>query len=207
MVNENLAVEKGLISNDDKSKYNDLVAKYKYLLEYYINTQMDLSKYDNMIKNSGLYIGINNKYKSLNLYLNFDHLFLINNLFVEKLTTEDINLLIIEFNKENISNQLLEMVSRTYRDIIRDNYFKGEYTDLVYKVCYGPAIPSNMVDNDSLVFKIYYGKNIIDLDGEKFIELHEKQLSFFEELIKKLKNDVKESLNITCDVLLEKDMY
>ena len=180
-INEKLAIEKGLINEANKTKYDDLSKKYKYLLEYYISTKIDLNKYEDMIKNSGLYIGINNKYKSLNEYLDLDYIFFINNLFVEKLSSEDINRL-ETFDRVSITNELMNIIGRTYKDVIHDNYFKGEYTDIVYKVCYGPAVPINMVDNNSLVFKIYYGKNLIDLNDDKFIELHKKQLAFFDNL-------------------------
>ena len=206
-INEKLAIEKELIINGDKSKYYDLVKMYKYLLEYYIGTRVEFLKYEELIKNSGLYIGINSKYKNLNEYLKLDYIFLINNLFVEKLSIEDINVLMTKFDRNNISNELILIVERTYKDIIYDNYIKGEYQNSIYKVCYGPVVPFNMVDNNALVFKIYYGKNLIDKDGSEFIELHEKQLSFFHNLISKLKDEIKEKLDINCEILLEKDLY
>ena len=207
-INKKMAIEKRLINNDDKTKYEELVKKYKYLLEYYINSKIDLSKYEDLINNSDLYIGKNEKYKSLNEYLDLDHIFLINNLFVEKLSNEDIDLIMNNFDKNNVSNELVDIVEKTYKDVIYDNLFKGEYTDMVYKVCYGPVVPFNMVDNNSLVFKIYYGRNLIIFEeDEEFIKLHEKQLDFFKDLINKLKNEVVEKLNVNCDVLLEKDIY
>lgn len=207
MRNINLANEKGLIVDNDEQRYNELVKKYKYLLEYYINTQIDLKKYEEMIKNSGLYIGVNSKYKSLNEYLNLDYIFLITNLFIEKLSIEDINLIMDKFDKENINNELVGLVERTYKDVIYDNYFEGEYTNSTYNVCYGPVVPSNFVLNNALAFKIYYGKNLINLDGDEFIKLHEKQLAFFDKLINEIKDEVKEKLDIDCGVLLEKDIY
>lgn len=206
MINEKLAKEKGLITKEDKSKYDNLVKDYKYLLEYYINSIIDLSKYDDGIKNSGLYIGINPKYKSLNEYLKLDYLFLINRLFVEKLSVEDIKLM-DNFNKENITDELIKMVEKTYKDVIYSNYIDGEYKDIVCKTCYGPVVPFNFVDNDSLVLKIYYGKNLTNADGEEFIKLHENQLAFFHKLIDQIKKDFKEKLDIKCEVLLEKDLY
>ena len=205
--NNELLVKKRLIMNGDNSKYNELIKIYKYLLEYYINSKIDLSKYEKLIKDSGLYIGINSKYKSLNEYLTFDYIFLINNLFVEKLSFEDIDTLMTKFDKNNISSELMSIIERTYKDVIYDNFVKGEYRDIICKVCYGPAVPFNMVDNNALVFKIYYGKNLIDKDGSEFIELHERQLSFLHELIKELKKEIKEKLNVNSEVLLEKDIY
>lgn len=205
-INEELAKQKGLIIDGNTQKYDELVKVYKYLLEYFISTKIDLSKYEDMIKNSGLYIGVNDKYKPLNEYLKLDYIFLITNLFVEKLSLEDISVL-EKFDKNNIADEIIDVIRRTYKDVIYDNFFKGEYQNIKYNVCYGPMVPINFVDNDAIAFKIYYGKNLIDLDGEAFIELHKKQLSFFDELINKFKEEVKEKLDINCGVLLEKDIY
>ena len=205
-INKELAIKKGLIINDNIDKYNNLVEIYKYLLEYYISSKVDLSKYDEMIKNSDLFIGNNNKYKVLNKFLNLDYIFLINNLYVEKLSDEDINKL-LSFDKNNITNDILNIIERTYKDIILDNYKDNEYSNKKYKVCYGDIVPNNMVNNDSLVLKIYYGKNTKEVSGNEFIELHKKQLVFFEKLINNIKQEVNSILNINCEVLLEKDIY
>jgi hypothetical protein len=206
-INRELAVSKNLIIDGNEEKYNLLVRNYKYLLEYYINSRIDLSNYDNMIKNSDLSIGTNSKYKSINEYLNLDYIFLINNLFVEKLSNEDINEILNKFNKDNISNELITIIERTYKDVILDNYREDGYTDKIYKVCYGSIVPRNMVNNNSLVFKLIYGKNLIDVEGDQFIGLHKKQLMFLEDVINKLKEEVSNKLNIDCEVLLEKDIY
>ena len=152
-INEELAIQKGLIENGNTFKYDELVKKYKYLLEYYISSKIDFNKYDDMIKNSGLSIGINPKYKSLNEYIKSDFIFLITNLFVEKLSNEDINT-IVNFDKNNITNDLINVIERTYKDVIYDNYFKGEYKDMTYNVCYGPMVPSNFVLNNAIAFLI-----------------------------------------------------
>ena len=143
----------------------------------------------------------------MNMYFDLDYIFLINNLFIEKLDESDLNLL-KEFNKNNVSNELIDMIKRTYKDIIKDNYLNGEYTDKVYKVCYGPVVPINFVDNDSLVFKIYYGKNTKEiLDTKEFVTLNKKQIELFNGLVDDIKKDVKNKLNIKCEILLEKDIF
>ncbi len=205
--NESLAREKNLIIDNDKTKYADLQKKYKYLLEYYLHNKINFKKYEDLIDNSNLFIGKNAKYRSLNEYLNLNYLFLINNLFVEKLSIEDINLILTKFNKDVVDDELINLVERTFKDVIYDNYMKGEYQSDIYKVCYGAFIPSNFVDNDALVFKIYYGKNLIDLSGQEFVDLHKKQLEFFTDIINQIKEEVKNTLNVNCEVLLEKDIY
>ena len=205
--NIELAVEKKLIVDNNDDKYQKLVNIYKYLLEYYLSTIIDFKKYDDLIKNSDLYIGINNKYKDLNLFLDLNYIFLINRLFVEKLDINDIDILINKFDKNNISDELIEIIKRTYKMVIYDNYLDGKYQDIIYKVCYGSFIPTNMVSNDSLVLKIYYGKNLIDLNGKEFVDLHQKQLSFINDIMDKIKEDVKNKLDLNCDILLTKDIY
>lgn len=202
-INTLLAKEKGI---GDKEIYNELSKKYKYFLEYYINSIIDLSKYDNEIKNSNLYIGINPKYKRLNEYLDLDYIFLINNLFIEKLSINDLNLL-KESNKDDINDSIINMIKNTYKEIINDNYHRGEYTDKIYNVCYGPFVPYNFVKNNNLVFKIYYGKNLIDVHKMEYYKLRSNQTKFFNDLMDVIKKEVKEKLNIECDILIEKDIY
>lgn len=201
-----LAKEKRLIIDNDESLYNEIVYKYKYLLEYYINTMIDLKKYEREIDNSNLYIGKNAKYKSLNNYLNLDYIFLVNNLFVEKLEEKDINLL-KQYNEGNVSYELINLVKRTFKDVIFDNYANGKYRDDVYKVCYGDYVPLNFVDNDSLVFRIYYGKNLKDLNKDDFVKIHREQLAFFENIMNRIKDEVKRVLDVKCEILLQKDLY
>ena len=66
-----------------------------------------------------------------------------------------------KFDKNNISDELISIIEKTYKDVIYDNYIHGQYQDIICKVCYGPVVPFNFVDNNALVFKIYYGKNTI----------------------------------------------
>lgn len=206
-INIDLAKEKGLVVGNDTSIYDSLSKKYKYLLEYYLNSLIDFNKYEELIDNSALYIGKNNKYKKINEYLNLNYIFLITHVFIEKLDSNELDML-KKFDGNTISSDLIEMISRTYKDVIRDNYIKGKYQNDIYKVYYGPFIPDNFVDNDVLVFKIYYGKNLKEiLDTDEFITLNNQQLEFFNNLINKLKNEIETKLQCKCKVLLEKNIY
>lgn len=204
-INLELAKEKGLI-NDNDLIYQKMVKDYKYLLEYYLSTIIDFSKYEDMIINGNLYIGKNIKYSESNEYLKLNYLFLVNNLFVEKLDETDLDLL-KNFNKDNISSQLIDLVKRTYKNVIKDNYFKGEYTDQVYSVCYGPNVPYNYVKNDSLVFRFIYGKNLIETGDDKFIELDKKQTSFINDVVNRFKEEVYNKTGLVTEVLIMKDIY
>ena len=125
----------------------------------------------------------------------------------------DIELISDSTYKDAYKEEFLNIYNRFIR--LSDKYQKysnmysvqlfGYNVRSMYQLIYSDIISNN--DNDSLVFKIYYGKNTINLDGDEFIELHEKQLAFFDELIKSLKGEIKEKLNVNCDILLEKDIY
>ena len=205
MINIELAKSKGLITDND-TLYKELEKKYKYLLEYYLSTVIDFNKYENMINTSNLYIGKNSKYQRLNEYLKLDYIFLINNLFIEKLDNSNLDLL-KNFNKDNITSNLIDMVKNTCSDVIRDNYFKDKYTDEIYKVCYGPIVPFNFVDNNSLVFKFIYGKNLIEVNGDKFFELDEKQTKFINDTTEELKQEILDKTGLKAEVLISKDIY
>ncbi len=204
MINIELAKSKGLISDND-SLYKELEKKYKYLLEYYLSNEIDFTKYENMISTSNLYIGKNKKYQGLNEYLKLDYLFFINNLFIEKLDDNNLTLL-KNFNKDNITEEVVNMVKNTCKDVIYDNCFKGNYTDQIYKVCYGPVVPINFVDNNSLVFRFIYGKNLIETTGDNFFELDKKQYIFIDETLGKLKQEIFDKINMNTEILITKDI-
>ena len=205
MINIELAKAKGLITDND-NLYKELEKKYKYILEYYLNTIIDFSIYENMISSSNLYIGKNKKYQDLNEYLKLDYLFFINNLFIEKLDDNNLTLL-KNFNKDNITDEVVNMIKNTYSDVIKDNYFKEKYTDQIYKVCYGPVVPNNFVDNNSLVFRFIYGKNLIDLNGDEFFELNRKQQKYINDTLDNLKKELLDKTGIKAEILITKDIY
>lgn len=209
MFNKDEAIKKGLIINDDDSKYKLVYSNYKYLLEYYISTKIDFNKYEKMIKESNLFIGINDKYKVINNYLKLDYFFVFNRLFVEKLDVNDINLLLI-LNKDNIDSNLLNMIERTYKDIIKDNYnhINKSYVDSVFKVNYGNDLClDDFTDNDSIVIKLIYGKNTKDFDTNEFIEINKKQIDFLKNIASAVKTDFKDYMGVKCDVIIKKEMF
>lgn len=209
-MNKELAIQKGLIINNDENMYIVLQEIYKYLFEVYMFSKINLKKYDEEIKNADCYFGKPNPTKEqlisgLREFMNLDYLYILNNFFIEKLEINDIEMLKKCLgNKVEATPELLGMIERTYKDVIKKNFFKGEYTEDKYKVCYGTAIPSNFADNDALVLKMYYSKNTKELQGQEFIDNLRKQKTFIDELKEKIKKEIEEKLNISCDILDEK---
>ena len=203
-INVKLAINKGLIKFQDFSLYEKLRKYYRYAFEFYLNSMINFSEYENEIYNSGLYFGINPTFKGINEYLNLDFIFFINDLFVEKLDKNDIETILNTFKYGTVSNEILNIVKRTYKDVVKNNFKFGNYSDENYRICYGDPIPYNFVDNDSLVFRIYYGRNTIKLSDKEYIELHDKQINFLKNLIIRLKNDIERKTELKCNILFER---
>lgn len=210
-INVDLAKEKGLIVDDNYDLYVGLERIYKYAFEHFLLSFVNLSEYDNRIRNSNLDFGIPHPTKQqlisdLPEYLNLNYIYLLNNFFIEKLDISDINLLKQYFVQSSfvMDNNLTNMIERTYKNVIKRNYFDGKYTDGINKVCYGYVRPDNFCDDDAIVLKIYYSKNTVLFTDEEFLKnIKDKEL-FLQSLSENIISDVKNKLNINCNILIEK---
>lgn len=201
-MNKQQAMLKGL----SEANYKALENKYKYLFEKYLFSKTNLRPFEIRLDNSNCYIGVghptpNQLISGLNEYLGSKYVYILNNFFVEKLSSEELRYLSICSYDDP---QAMEFIARTYKEIIKNNFTNGIYTDKIYKVCYGVAVPENFVQNDALVFKIFHGKNSKSLEGEEYINNMGKQREFFDALKKDIINEVSTKLNIPCAVLVEK---
>ena len=195
----------------DDNTYIVLQNIYKYFFEKYLTENIDITKYNDLIKNSGLDFGIPKPAKinlgtNLKEYLNLEYIYLVNNFFIEKLSEEHLEILKNRaLNKNyNFDEEIRLLISSTFKDVIKNNYFKNNYTDKVYKVCYGYNIKSNYADNDSLVLKILYGKNTKELDKEKYIENNKVKEFHINNIKEFLKKEIEDNLNIKCTIISEK---
>ena len=183
-MNIELAKEKSLIINDDNSVYIELANKYKKIFEQYLLSNINIQSYDQKIDSNTFFIGIGNPNKrqlvsNLENHLNSKYFYIINDFYIEKLSIEEINYL-----RNCIENdpQAISIIARTYKEIIKDNYIDGNYSDEKYKVNHGVPIPENFTDNDSLVIKLFYGKNTKKLEDEEFVNNLTKQNEFLEQI-------------------------
>ena len=210
IINESLAKEKGLIIDNNYELYNKIENFYKYLFEYFLLSKIDLRKYNDKIKSSNLYFGvphpnIGQLLSNLNEYINLEYIYILNNFYIEKISIEDINVLKQYVDKKiEINEQLLNIVKNTYKEVIKNNYCNGEYTNIKYKVFYGYINLKNAVDNDALVLKIFYSRNTIKLDDEEFIKNIKDKRDFLEKLSNEIIDEVKNKLEINCNILIEK---
>ena len=210
-VNIELAKQKGLIVNDDNSKYRLLENLYKYLFENYLNEQVNLKKYDEELLNSELDFGISHpipyqKGNELNDFFKFNYIFLLNDFFIEKLSSDDINVLLNSLKIEKLvpTPELMEIIKRTYIDVIKNNYTKNGYVDEIFKVSYGEFHPGNFVSNNALVLKIFYGKNKKQMTDEEYLQNMKEKKDYLNNLVERIKNEINGKLDINVELLTEK---
>ena len=190
-----LAIEKGLIVNEDKTIYNKVLYIYKLTLIKIIDSIVDFNDIDKKIENSNLYFGPSKTLQASpkNKNINSKYFAFLNPLFIEKLSIEDINIL---KNKELIDNETINIVLKTLKDIITK--------DGVSKVCYNPPMPKHFVDNGTLVLQFVYGKNTKKITGDDFFTNDKAQKEFIEEMTNYIKTKIKNKLNIDTHIFVDK---
>ena len=144
---------------------------YRKALEMYIAYNIDFSKYDKEIEESGLF---NKDILPKEKNISSKYLILSNDISIDKLSKEDKD--ILESSKR-INFQLLKMVSRTYKDILNNNNKPILTLEL---------IPSNR--NVKL-------KNNITVDPQ--IE----QEKFIFNLTNQISKDIDNKLSVDCQIL------
>ena len=178
--NNQLIKEKGL-----EKDYWILYSKYRYLLEQYLLKKLKLNIYDDKIKNNELTFreihenekNAYQKYSSMNL----SFLTLLNNVYIERLTIDDLQ-------KLRETNQIeLQFIERTYKQLITP-----EVSDNCTSINYLSSTSyNNFVNPNSIVFYICFERNGIgNTDKERTINLIKK-----DEFITHLKEEIEQDNN------------
>ena len=173
--------------------YKKLYGIYYQGLCKYLDSIYDTNIIDKKIEKSNLYFGKvldenKNIYFKMNL-LNSNYIFIRNYLNIERLDQKDIDIL---YNKTSVDDEVLDIVKRTYKDIIISNNSKY--------VFYGPSSLDFRFNNNSLVFMINYWKNTKDFSGEEFINISKMQILFLDYLCNEIKNIYTDKLGIPVEV-------
>lgn len=207
-INKKLANEKKLIKEDNYINYLYVQALYKKAFEKYLSLNIDLSIYDKKLSESELDFGIIlDERKTVfhkNSYLNLNYIYIRNYFYVEKLSVDYIKIFFERLNNHNyeIDNILLKIVQETYSDVINDNYKHNEYKEDT-TTCYGPIIPSNIVNSKSLVLVIQYGRNNKSYTDEEFLINQLKKKQFIRDIAEKMEKEITKILGIESKVLIE----
>jgi hypothetical protein len=192
-MDKDLARAKNLIIGDDDTRYKELENKYKLSVELLINYIINSTKIDDIIDESDSYIGISkqagNKYK--NKLLGSKYLYLDNKYYVEKLTDEDISVLL---SKPSVDNDVIDIIKRTLKDVVT----LGNSP----KQIYGHPYPNKVIDNSSIIMVICLGKN--KENNEDFRSLLKRQNALCTNISNQIKTKILDNLNINTEIIMEK---
>lgn len=197
-VNMQEASTKGLVTNNELNEnYFKVLILYKKILNKYLVDTLDLKKYDDIIKTSELNF-ISNSKENQDIYqytsnMGMEYLYIRNNLFIERLTSEQLNLLIEAYDKNITSEDVTDIVISTYKDVIK--YYNDKPDSL--NVEYGPFNPFFFAPNNSVVI----GLNI-DLFADNGLNDNEWKENYFNqmEFISKFQNQMSVELKSKLDI-------
>lgn len=206
-INMKLINDKKLIKSGKLDRYSIIQAFYRKAFDLYIKSLIDVKKYDDMIENSGLdFTVIPDDRKSIYHYvssLDLKYIYVRNFLFIEKLSLEYLNIFIDKIKKDDyvVDDSILDVVKRTYKDVIKDNCIHGEYKELT-TACYGAWTEENLVSSNNLVLCIHYGLNSKQLEMDEFIKNSLEKKEFLKKLISEMETDFEEKLGVVTTILV-----
>ena len=213
-----LLESKGLYENNDfNDRFYLLYKNYKILFERYLLNKLPLGEYDERIDKSNLLFLPVNK-DNMDIYqlmstFNLKYIYLRNILNVDKLSIEDIEM-IVNLKDEELSNpskELYELIDRTYKNVLDAN---RDVNDVSHMICYGEDRDYFWHDSKELVFGIRqdeYSDNGLG-ENEEWLDNYYMQMQFLGNIILELQNKCSEILGIKVnflyydDVSIEKSM-
>lgn len=173
IINNDLLVQKGFKIDDENNEYFKLINKYKKLFEEYLKEKLPLELIDDNMKKSDLkFVPI--KKEDMDFYqitstMNLNYIYLRNNLYIEKLSKEDLEYL---SKKENLDDDAKEFIKRTYQTVI--NPYENDEKRIIF---YGPENGKHLCDSTDVVLGIRYNEfEVNGMSDEEF------QKNFLEQL-------------------------
>lgn len=200
-INADLLEKKGLYTNNDLNlKFYSLYKNYKILLEKYLLKKLPLKECDDRMRDSGLlFIPVQKEdmcYYQLLSTFDLKYIYLRSDLHVDKLSFEDIELLVNLTADElsNPSDKTFELIDRTYKNVIDSK--KDNADDVIVMNCYGPDREEFWFPSNELIFGIRYDEFADNGLGEEeeWDENYNKQMMFIGEMMN--------SLNKVCSDIL-----
>ena len=207
--NYDVFTDKGLYDNDDLTeRYYILLKNYKVLFEKYLMSKISLKDMDNKIINSGLsFVPVGND--KMDFYQKFSsmglkYIYLRNNLYVYKLSLEDIDKL-VNLSKEELDNpseDLMNLINDTYKIVI-DARPLGEDVSVDYRKCYGIDSDDYWIKSDELVIGVRYDEFADNGLGENdnWMDNYNKQLEFLGNIMIDMEKSSSDVLGIKVNFL------
>ena len=175
---------------------NDNVWKiFKDGFSVLLNSKIDFKEIDSKIENANLHF-TKSKKAEVNKNINSDYIICLNELFINKLSDNDINILM---NKSLVDEEVLNIVNRSLEDIL--------IKDGVKMITYEYTIPDRIIENGTIVLEFLYAKNDVELRGEDYINNYKKQQEFINTLKQDIEEKVEREFNIKCKLLIDKTVW
>ena len=202
---EKLLIEKGLYQDGTFSnKFYKLYRYYQILLDKYLLDKFNLEEYDNRIANSDLlFIPVKKEDKDYYGYMSsmgLKYIYLRNNIYVEKLSNEDIDK-IINLSGEEInkpSKEIMDIIDRTYQTVI--DYCGGKKISGISN--YGPDTDNFWFDSSELVFGLIFDDFADDnLNDDEWLENNFKQTEFINNIIDEITKKCSTIMNKKVNVI------
>lgn len=205
--NWNLAKEKGLIENENSyGKYLIVQSAYLAIFNYFLCKNVDLDKYQLILDSSDLNFYSNNKtiYAKIGSY-GRNNISIRNNVFVERLSKDDINLFLNSIDDNNVLNiteELLEIVKETWKQVIvvyLDNIETPPH-EINYDM---DAIKYKTAMNNALTFEIKYDVEY-DSQGNILDDKYEREkYEYVFGLKEKMEDEISEKLKCNVTVFIK----
>lgn len=202
-----LLENKGLYENNDlNDRFYLLYKNYKILFEKYLLNKLSLKEYDNRIVDSNLFFTpVNNDIMDIYQLLStfgLKYIYLRNILNVDKLSVEDINI-IINLKDDELSNpseKLFELVDNTYKMVLNAD---RNGNNISYMICYGNDSDYFWHDSRELVLGIRQDELADNGLGqnEEWLDNYFKQMKLLGDIILELETKGEEILGIKVNCL------
>lgn len=154
ITNNDLLVKKGFKIDEENNEYFTLLNKYKKFFEGYLKEKLPLELIDDNMKKSDLkFVPI--KKEDMDFYqitstMNLDFIYLRNNLYIEKLSKEDLDFL---SKKDKLDEESKDFIKRTYQTVI--NPYENDEKRIIF---YGPENEKHLCDSTDVVLGIRYNE-------------------------------------------------
>lgn len=204
--NFELAENKGYSTSKEHitSEYLDLQSKYNQVLSVFLEEKLSIAQLNGQLEALGTTIvpktsiseinSVEGYYRN-NSYLNSDYFYLRNNIKVERLEKSDVELLnSLDINNPADKEKLIDMVSRTFIDVLKVETIKPKHED--YNVMYTNG-GSEIVNHKAIIFWLSTKTDRIDGD-EADRQRDNKKLDDTEKLAEEYSLIFSEELN--CEV-------
>jgi len=167
---------------EQKQLYLDYVSKYYTLLLEFLIQKGNLKSLDDSLKNSkNNFIKVEEENMDLYQYMSSDNLqflYLRNNIYVERLSKDDLNYLrSIDLN--NLTEENFDFVKRTYELLINEEYNKTT------KMNFGPMDEEFLSDSNSIIIGLRIDDYKLDdgINADQIMNI-ESELDFAKSFIK-----------------------